>query len=854
MAKDLDPTKRLKSKRFLGKINNANRKNPQTEAISIINTVFIEEQKEIMENEEFTQIEAQHENVEMEEARKIVEEFKQLEEEIAGKFQIYQFDEINFFNTFKDSHRQLVDFIVIDPPYGCLNVAHDFITNADRNNVVNHAYHLLKPLKFIVIFSAWQNLHEWNQELSKDDHFTVYKSILNIVKKPSNNMAQAGGSNMQNMVEYAIVAYKKCLGEGHVEFDWFGKQHFIQGSFNKGMNVIENYVAPKNKITVNSQILRTEEKSVELLMEIIERFSKFGDLVMDFFSGTGTSAIAALRLGRKWIGSDGDSNVYEIAKERVLVHYKLLKQSNKILKLDPKKPIKKKNIPRDNYPEKLFEDQKNIEYDIGVELKKLGLEIKTSPLCKGVITDSQNWNGLFATKNFKKGDLIAQYYGNILSESTFKAKYKHSKPSRVIQISKQVENQTFYIEDLEISPAAYANCNIDLINKTLLEANAEFQERADILTYEDLSNPDIVELYAVKDINPGEEILVQYIKGKTFEEVNSWFENNFSIRETVHEIQQEEEQEFEEEQEEEEQEIKEGEEEQEEQEEKKNKKFVNANIFEDDLADFLFKNSLSVDDTVFKLLERYEALGLEKNEKTIELIESKLLKYFNFSPKQKQWLNLILHYETNDQIINKERHSFFIEDVVDDTVQFRSFIKDVRDYTRKKFDSYIHDQNFLGSKNRKSYLFKIEKEKDQLKVAHEFDEMMLVAFPEHSFTANNAIWSEKQTMRQGFHTDFNRFGDKYPILSYSVILSLADDNYFWQANLNKGEITMERIYLKFGSVVVFTANCIHAGEGFTPDNFRSHRYFTHPKMLPDPLISQEFRRYDGLTLQLNLLL
>ena len=46
------------------------------------------------------------------------------------------------------------------------------------------------------------------------------------------------------------------------------------------------------------------QKPEALLERIIKASSKEGDLVADFFCGSGTTASVAEKLGRKWIASD----------------------------------------------------------------------------------------------------------------------------------------------------------------------------------------------------------------------------------------------------------------------------------------------------------------------------------------------------------------------------------------------------------------------------------------------------------------------------------------------------------------------------------------------------------------------
>ena len=54
------------------------------------------------------------------------------------------------------------------------------------------------------------------------------------------------------------------------------------------------------------------------MADIIERFSKPGDLILDPFCGGGTTGITALRLARRFIGIDNDEETVEIAKGRIL--------------------------------------------------------------------------------------------------------------------------------------------------------------------------------------------------------------------------------------------------------------------------------------------------------------------------------------------------------------------------------------------------------------------------------------------------------------------------------------------------------------------------------------------------------
>lgn len=58
-------------------------------------------------------------------------------------------------------------------------------------------------------------------------------------------------------------------------------------------------------------------KPVALMMRLIELFTDPGDVVLDPFMGSGTTGVAALRLGRRFIGVELDAGYFEIARGRI---------------------------------------------------------------------------------------------------------------------------------------------------------------------------------------------------------------------------------------------------------------------------------------------------------------------------------------------------------------------------------------------------------------------------------------------------------------------------------------------------------------------------------------------------------
>ena len=63
--------------------------------------------------------------------------------------------------------------------------------------------------------------------------------------------------------------------------------------------------------------LHPSQKPIELFEKIIINSSKENDTVLDPFMGSGTTAIACLRLNRQFIGCELNEKYYDIAKDRI---------------------------------------------------------------------------------------------------------------------------------------------------------------------------------------------------------------------------------------------------------------------------------------------------------------------------------------------------------------------------------------------------------------------------------------------------------------------------------------------------------------------------------------------------------
>ena len=59
------------------------------------------------------------------------------------------------------------------------------------------------------------------------------------------------------------------------------------------------------------------QKPLKLIQQVVLACSKKGDLILDPFLGSGTTAIVAKALGRNWIGIEKEKKYVDLAQKRV---------------------------------------------------------------------------------------------------------------------------------------------------------------------------------------------------------------------------------------------------------------------------------------------------------------------------------------------------------------------------------------------------------------------------------------------------------------------------------------------------------------------------------------------------------
>jgi DNA modification methylase len=211
-----------------------------------------------------------------------------------------------------------VDLFLVDLPYGTTACAWDCPIDLERMWVelhrvgTSHASFVFTAQQPFTTVLAASNLKELSHEL--------------IWEKPN-------GSNpfatkvMPNKVHENVLVFRRP-NPTYVPQMTPGKPYTHSGKRSGGRAArigdslsIRNSGTrhPRSVLKFNQERgLHPTQKPVELMAWLVRTYSKPGDTVCDFTMGSGTTGVAAVQEGRRFIGVERDAKFFQIAKARVL--------------------------------------------------------------------------------------------------------------------------------------------------------------------------------------------------------------------------------------------------------------------------------------------------------------------------------------------------------------------------------------------------------------------------------------------------------------------------------------------------------------------------------------------------------
>ena len=213
------------------------------------------------------------------------------------------------FRDSKDGILQYKDredcYVVTDPPY---NIG--FKYNQYEDNLPDGEYiqliHSLSPFKLAIIHYPEETMKYFIPALGVPDEVNVWAYNSNLPNRQSRLISYYGCQpNYNNVLQPYKNPNDKRIKEriksgklGARSYDWFTDIQMVK---NVGKQKY-NHPCPV---------------PVALMERIIKFISKPGDTIIDTFMGSGTTGIACINTGRKFIGYEIDKKYFRMAEDRI---------------------------------------------------------------------------------------------------------------------------------------------------------------------------------------------------------------------------------------------------------------------------------------------------------------------------------------------------------------------------------------------------------------------------------------------------------------------------------------------------------------------------------------------------------
>lgn len=220
-----------------------------------------------------------------------------------------------------------VDAIITDPPYAVTSFEWDQIIPFDE--MWERLFKLIKDDGAIVLFGNEpfsSNLRLSNSKLYRYDWKWIKTQVTgfqNAKYQPlrcyEDIMVFSKGSCVPQSKTH-MVYYPQGIIAVNVKVNLKSITYLGKGEKTKKKNHIKEYTNfPRNVIQFPREqySFHPTQKPTNLMEYLISTYTKSGDLVLDFTSGSGSTLLGCEILSRKWIGIEITDKYCEVIKERI---------------------------------------------------------------------------------------------------------------------------------------------------------------------------------------------------------------------------------------------------------------------------------------------------------------------------------------------------------------------------------------------------------------------------------------------------------------------------------------------------------------------------------------------------------
>jgi len=236
---------------------------------------------------------------------------------------VYCMDALEFLKQIPDSS---VDLVLTDPPYN-ISKEND---NRDRSKLSSPIMRRESPLRYD--FGEWDNMSrdvfidftkQWLKECCR-----VLKdggTIISFFNKEDISLlgweAKQFGIRTRTIFTWCksnpVPSFRKVNYLSATEYLWIGSKGTKSWIFNfKQQKEMKNFMVTSNK-SAYGETKHPTEKPLSLINHLIEIHSNKGDVVLDCFAGSGTTAVACIELERNFIVIEKDTKYFKMCEDRI---------------------------------------------------------------------------------------------------------------------------------------------------------------------------------------------------------------------------------------------------------------------------------------------------------------------------------------------------------------------------------------------------------------------------------------------------------------------------------------------------------------------------------------------------------
>lgn len=217
-----------------------------------------------------------------------------------------------------------VDMILADPPYGTTACKWDSVIPFEP--MWKELERIIKPDGAICLFGSepfssslrMSNIklfkYDWIWDKNRGNNYLDSRCRPNKIHEIISVFSKKGCSN-------GAKEKMKYYPQGLIPCDKITKRGHTGGTlnnckYNEYNQKFTNY--PRSILQFKTQQgLHPTQKPVPLLEYLINTYTNKGEIVLDFTMGSGSTGVAALNIGRKFIGIELDENYFDIAQSRM---------------------------------------------------------------------------------------------------------------------------------------------------------------------------------------------------------------------------------------------------------------------------------------------------------------------------------------------------------------------------------------------------------------------------------------------------------------------------------------------------------------------------------------------------------